>query len=69
MLLAMPTCLTCQNYNLKSDPAMARIGWGHCEMDAQAGKYRVFDREIECDKFKRLPAEQAERRVQWASRL
>ncbi|AZG14953.1 hypothetical protein [Cupriavidus pauculus] len=64
----MPTCLTCQSCNLKSDPAMARLGWGHCEKDTQAGKFRAFEREIECDKFERLSQDLVDKRVQWASR-
>jgi hypothetical protein len=64
----MPTCLTCQSCNLKSDPAMARLGWGHCEKDPQAGKFRAFDREIECGTFERLPKDLEERRLEWARR-
>lgn len=64
----MTTCLTCQHFDLKSDPPMARLGWGHCGKDTQAGKMRAFDREIECDKFERLTKDLEEKRVQWASR-
>lgn len=62
----MPTCITCIHCDLKSEPAMARLGYGHCELDKQAGKFRAFDHEIECEKFERLPKDREESRISWA---
>jgi hypothetical protein len=62
----MPTCITCQNCNLKTDTAMARLGYGHCDLDKQAGLFRPFDREIECSRFERLPRDREEARLEWA---
>lgn len=47
---------------------MARLGWGHCEKDTQAGNFRAFDREIECATFERLPKDLEEKRLEWARR-
>jgi len=63
----MPICLTCQPCDLHTDTAMARLGYGHCAHDKQAGKFRPFDREIECKQFERLPADREEARLTWAN--
>ncbi|WP_454751672.1 hypothetical protein [Cupriavidus necator] len=62
----MSTCLTCQHCDLKADTAMARLGYGHCEVDELASKFRPFDREIECKQFERLPADRERARLAWA---
>jgi len=50
---------------MKTERTMARLGYGRCEFDTQAGKFRPVDRANECKQFEALPAEQSEARREW----
>jgi hypothetical protein len=57
-------CVSCEKFSLKDAPAMARLGFGHCDYDrAAVFKSSVFERA--CAKHEKAPGETESKRIEW----
>lgn len=59
-------CLTCAHFDLKAEPSMARVGFGHCEFDG-LGEYKGISRDRDCGRHQRAEEEIVARREAWAA--
>lgn len=61
-------CLHCVNFNLKSYPSHAKVGYGRCmiaDIYRQGAVFMSTSADIECDKFKQSKEEIITRRNEW----
>lgn len=58
-------CMNCQRLDLRAHPEHARAGFGRCEVETQAGKFKDFERERECASFLQAEPEVIETRQAW----
>ena len=59
------TCLTCQHIGLKSSPAMAKLGFGHCKFDG-VGVFKSIA--YTCDQHAPAEKEIVAKREAWAAK-
>lgn len=58
------TCLTCQHIGLKSSPAMAKVGFGHCKWDGP-GVFKSIS--STCDRHAPADSQIVAKREAWAA--
>lgn len=61
-------CIDCQHFNLRSAGQMAKLGYGHCELEVSKASFQSATFARHCPDFDPAAADAADKRRAWLDR-